>query len=137
MDNCIFCKILNKEIPSTLIFEDETISIIMDAFPESKGHCLIITKQHYKDLFEVPKETLNHIIQTSQKLAKAVKKSLNTDGIKMAQFNGKSAGQTVFHYHMHIIPAYSGVSFKRHIGDAVDSTDLNAIANLIKNEFIN
>lgn len=137
MTDCLFCKIAANEIGSVRVYEDDSVFAMMDIFPESKGHCLIIPKVHGENIFEVADETLAHIIRVSKRLAAAAKKALNADGIKIVQFNGEAAGQTVFHYHMHIVPAYKGVGFKRHAGEPADFNELNELAALIKSELAN
>ncbi len=136
MSDCLFCKIANNEIPSVRVYEDETVFAMMDIFPESEGHLLIVPKVHGENLFALDKQTLAHIISVSQTLAKATKVALNADGIKIAQFNGAAAGQTVFHYHMHVVPAYEGVAFKRHAGAPADSVALQQLADKIKEQLI-
>lgn len=132
MSDCLFCKIANNEIPSTRVYDDEQVFAMMDIFPESKGHLLIIPKVHGDNLFEVDNDTLGHIIAVSKKLAAASQKALNADGVKIVQFNGAAAGQTVFHYHMHVVPAYEGVQFKRHAGEPADVVELQLLADKIK-----
>lgn len=130
--DCIFCKIIANEFNATKVYEDSALIAIMDVFPESKGHLLIIPKAHHIDLHSMDEALLAKVISLSKKLAKATKDALNADGIRIAQFNGSAAGQTVFHYHMHVIPAYQGVPFKRHAGEPVDSETLNQLATLIR-----
>lgn len=132
MTDCLFCKIANNEIPSVRVYEDDHVFAMMDIFPESKGHLLVIPKVHSENLFEIDPTTLMHVVQVSQRIATAAKKALHADGIKIAQFNGASAGQTVFHYHMHVVPAYEGVSFKRHAGEPASTEDLQAHAERIR-----
>lgn len=134
MTDCLFCKIAANDIGSVRVYEDDTVFAMMDIFPESKGHLLIVPKQHGENLFEVPDETLAHLVSVSKQLAAAAKKALNADGIKIAQFNGAAAGQTVFHYHMHVVPAYENVGFKRHAGEPANADDLRELAELIKTE---
>lgn len=137
MLDCLFCKIAAKEIPSVRVYEDELVFAMMDIFPESKGHLLIIPNAHAENLFEVPDETLAHIIKVSKRIAVASKQAMQADGIKIVQFNGASAGQTVFHYHMHVVPAYEGAAFKRHAGDPANQEMLVEQAELIKAELAN
>ncbi len=132
MTNCLFCQIANNDIPSIKVYEDDIVFAMMDIFPESKGHLLIIPKTHGENLFEVDDKALAHLIGVSKKIAKASKTALNADGIKIVQFNGKAAGQTVFHYHMHVVPAYEGVNFKRHAGQQADTEELQQLAEKIK-----
>lgn len=134
MNDCLFCKIEQGKIPSVRVYEDELVFAMMDIFPESPGHLLIIPRTHAENLFEVPNETLAHLIRVSKRLAQAAKTALNADGIKIVQFNGAEAGQTVFHYHMHVVPAYAGQGFKRHAAEPEDGEKLQALADKIKAE---
>lgn len=130
--DCIFCKIINNEFNATKVYEDSSLIVIMDVFPESRGHMLIIPKAHHTNLYTVEDELLAKIIATSKKIAEAAVKALNADGIRIAQFNGEAAGQTVFHYHMHVIPAYEGVPFKKHSGEPAAAEQLQQLAKLIQ-----
>jgi histidine triad (HIT) family protein len=108
MDNCIFCKIAEGEIPSNTIYEDEDFRVILDISPANIGHCLVIPKKHFKDITEIDSEILSKGIKIAQKTAKAQKKALNADGVNILQNNGESAGQTVNHFHIHVIPRFKG-----------------------------
>lgn len=115
----VFQKILDGQLPSVKLFEDDWIYVFMDAFPQSEGHSLIIPKKAAPDLFSLDAESLQRIALFSQKLARALKKALQADGIKIMQFNGAAAGQTVFHYHMHLIPAWNQHKEKKHHAEQV------------------
>lgn len=106
--DCIFCKIANGEIPSETLFEDEMFRVILDLGPASKGHALILPKQHYKDLCELGEKEASRVLLLAGRLGKAMKKSLGCSGFNVVQNNGKEAGQTVFHFHVHLIPRYEG-----------------------------
>jgi len=106
MDDCIFCKILNGEIPAKKIYEDEKIYAFLDISPQGKGHTLVVPKKHSSDIFEVEEELLCEVLKIVKKLAIHIKEKLNPEGISIVQNNGEIAGQTVFHFHMHIIPRY-------------------------------
>ena len=106
--NCIFCKIANGAIPSATLYEDEEFRVILDLGPASKGHALILPKKHAADLFELPDETAGKAMILAKKMAGILKKGLNADGINVVQNNGTAAGQTVFHFHIHLIPRYQG-----------------------------
>ncbi|MBQ9589874.1 MAG: HIT family protein [Butyrivibrio sp.] len=106
MGDCIFCKIANGEIPSNTIFEDENFRVILDNGPATKGHALVLPKKHYADLFEIPEETLAGAVKTAKKVAANMKDKLGCDGLNLVQNNGAAAGQTVMHFHLHIIPRY-------------------------------
>lgn len=105
-DNCIFCKIANGEIPSKTIYEDEMFRVILDLGPAAKGHALILPKDHYKDLYELPENTASHVMLLSKKMAAQMTDKLHCDGFNLVQNNGETAGQTVMHFHMHLIPRY-------------------------------
>lgn len=104
--NCIFCKIANGEIPSKSIFEDEEFRVILDTGPASKGHVLILPKQHYQDLCDLDECIAAKVLPLAAKIGKAMKKSLGCTGFNLVQNNGMDAGQTVMHFHVHIIPRY-------------------------------
>ena len=103
-DDCIFCKIAAGEIPSKTIYEDEKYRVILDLGPATRGHALILPKNHYANLFELPEEDAKEVICLAKKMATIMKDKLGCDGFNLVQNNGEAAGQTVFHFHMHLIP---------------------------------
>lgn len=105
-ENCIFCKIAAGEIPSKTIYEDEQFRVILDISPASKGHALIIPKEHYADIYKLPEDMAGQAMILAKKLALHMTETLNCDGFNIVQNNGETAGQTVFHFHMHLIPRY-------------------------------
>ncbi len=105
-ENCIFCKIANGEIPSKAIYEDEDFKVILDLGPATKGHALILPKEHAADLFELPEETAAKAVILAKKLGKQMTDNLKADGLNLIQNNGEAAGQTVRHFHLHLIPRY-------------------------------
>ncbi|MDO4437977.1 MAG: HIT family protein [Eubacteriales bacterium] len=107
-DNCIFCKIANGDIPSDTIYEDEEFRVILDLSPASKGHALILPKTHAANLFELDDEICAKVLILAKKIGKAMQTALCCDGINIVQNNGEAAGQTVMHFHVHIIPRYNG-----------------------------
>lgn len=106
--NCIFCKIIAGEIPSATVYEDESFKAILDISPAAKGHVIILSKKHCADLLELKDDIVIKALPVAQKLAVALKKELNCDGINLLQNNGEAAGQTIFHFHIHLIPRYNG-----------------------------
>lgn len=106
--NCIFCKIANGEIPSATVYEDEDFRAILDLNPASKGHTIILPKNHFKDVCELDEKTASRVIFVAAKIGKAMKETLGCSGFNLVQNNGTSAGQSVFHFHMHVIPRYDG-----------------------------
>ena len=106
MSDCIFCKIANGEIPSNTIYENEDFRVILDNGPATKGHALVLPKKHYADLFEIPDDVLAKAVQTGKVVASMLKEKLKCDGVNLVQNNGAAAGQTVMHYHLHVIPRY-------------------------------
>ncbi len=106
-DDCIFCKLANGLIPTNTVYEDEEFRVIMDAAPATRGHSLILPKEHYADIFELPEDTAAKAFVLGKKLAGHMKEQLNADGFNLVQNNGETAGQTVFHFHLHLIPRFS------------------------------
>lgn len=104
MTDCIFCKIVQGEIPSFKVYEDERVFAFMDINPISEGHTLIIPKSHAVNIWEIPEEDLKAIHATSKKLATALKTVLNAEGIAVLQLNGRAVNQVVMHYHLHLMP---------------------------------
>ena len=102
--NCIFCKIANGEIPSATLYEDDDFRVILDLNPAAKGHALILPKEHAANLFELPEETAGKVLKVAAKVGKTLKDGLQADELNVLQNNGESAGQTVFHFHVHLIP---------------------------------
>lgn len=115
--NCIFCKIANGEIPSTTLYEDEDFRVILDLGPATRGHALLLPKEHYKNLFELDDETASKVLGIAKKVGAKMVKALHADGFNLVQNNGEPAGQTVFHFHMHLIPRYendgAGIGWKQ------------------------
>lgn len=107
-ENCIFCKIANGGIPSETIYEDDAFRVILDLGPASKGHALILPKEHYRDLCGLDEETAKRVLPLAAKIGNAMQQSLGCAGFNVVQNNGKEAGQTVFHFHVHLIPRYEG-----------------------------
>ena len=107
-ENCIFCKIANGEIPSRTIYEDRDFRVILDLAPATRGHALILPKEHADNLFELPEETAAGVLTVAKKVACVMKEKLACDGLNLMQNNGEAAGQTVNHFHMHVIPRYEG-----------------------------
>jgi len=106
--NCIFCKIANGEIPSRTLYEDEDFRVILDLNPATKGHALILPKDHYKNLYELSDETAAKVLPLAKKMATKMTQKLGCDGFNVIQNNNEIAGQTVFHFHVHLIPRYQG-----------------------------
>ena len=106
MGECIFCKIANGEIPSATLYEEDKFRVILDLSPASKGHALILPKQHVANLYEIPDELAADAMILAKKMADKMTKALSCDGFNLVQNNGEAAGQTVFHFHMHLIPRY-------------------------------
>lgn len=105
-ENCIFCKILKGDIPSTVVYEDELFKAILDVNPAARGHVIILPKKHAPNIFELPEEETSKIMMVAKKIATALKKAYSCDGVNILQNNGEAAGQTVFHLHVHVIPRF-------------------------------
>ena len=105
-EDCIFCKIANGEIPSKTLYEDDKFRVILDLGPATKGHALILPKDHYKNLYELPEDCAADAIKLAKKMMTQMTEKLGCEGFNLVQNNGELAGQTVFHFHMHMIPRY-------------------------------
>ena len=105
-DDCIFCKLANGVFPTNSIYEDENFNVILDVGPATKGHALILPKNHYANIYEIPEDTAGEVMKLAKKMAIHMTEKLNCDGFNLVQNNGEVAGQTVFHFHYHLIPRY-------------------------------
>ncbi len=106
-ENCVFCKIAKGDIPSKVLYEDDEFKVILDLGPATKGHALILPKNHYRNLYEIPDEVAGKVMLLAKKMALHMTEKLNCDGFNLVQNNGEASGQTVFHFHMHLIPRYT------------------------------
>lgn len=105
-EDCIFCKIANGEIPSKTLYEDEDFRVILDLGPATRGHALILPKEHAANLYELPDETAAKAMILAKKMGARMVEKLHADGLNLVQNNGETAGQTVLHFHLHLIPRY-------------------------------
>lgn len=132
-EDCIFCRIAKGEIPSATVYEDEDFRAILDLGPASKGHTLILPKQHYQDLCEADETVTAKILPLVARLGSALKKGLGAGGFHVVQNNGSLAGQTVFHLHVHVIPRYEdGTAMVTWVPGKPEAEELNQTANAIK-----
>lgn len=105
-EDCIFCRIANGEIPSKTLYEDPDFRVILDLGPATKGHALILPKEHAENLYDLPEEAASKVMLLAQKMARVMVEKLRCDGLNLVQNNGEAAGQTVHHFHLHLIPRY-------------------------------
>lgn len=128
----VFAKILRGEIPSVAVFEDDQVLVLMDAFPQARGHMLAISKtSKARNILEAEPKTLGRLIGAVQKATRAVADALKADGVIVTQFNGAPAGQTVFHLHFHIIPRFEGDDVAQHGAGQADAAALKVLADQI------
>ena len=130
--NCIFCKIANGEIPSKTLYEDDNFRVILDLGPATKGHALILPKEHYANLYELPDDIAGETMKLAKKMVSKMTERLECKGFNLVQNNGDLAGQTVFHFHMHMIPRYQ--ADRQKIGwkpQEVTQEELEEIKNII------
>jgi histidine triad (HIT) family protein len=107
-NDCIFCMLANGAIPTNMIYEDNDFAVILDAAPAAKGHALVIPKQHADNLYELPDDIASKVLPVAKKIAVAMKETFHCDGVNVLQNNELAAGQTVYHFHTHIIPRFTG-----------------------------
>lgn len=134
--DCIFCRINSGEIPSTTIYENEEFRVMLDRFPASKGHILIIPKEHIEDIYDLEPESAGRLFELTTRFASIIKRTFGNDGLNIIQNNGKAAGQTVFHYHLHMIPRYKDDNMQLgwECDEKVTVQELEEHANQIKNK---
>ena len=130
--NCIFCKLANGEIPTATLYEDEDFRVILDASPAAKGHALIIPKEHYANLYELDDELAAKVLVLAKKMITKLTDVLGCDGYNIVQNNGEAAGQTVYHFHLHMIPRYKddGVGIGWKMGELVDEDKEELLAKM-------
>lgn len=130
--NCIFCKIAGGEIPSATLYEDDDFKVILDLSPASKGHALIIPKEHYRNLYDLDDALAQKALVLAKKMINKMTEVLGCDGYNIVQNNEEVAGQTVFHFHMHLIPRYNGdkVGLGWHMGELTDADKEEILARL-------
>ena len=130
--SCLFCKIVRGEIPAVRVYEDEHTLAFMDVFPASEGHTLVIAKAHAANLLELAEQDLLAVTVTTQRVARAVSQALTPDGFRINQFNGAAAGQSVLHYHVHIVPIREGQRAGAHGREKADPAALEVVAARIR-----
>ena len=136
-DDCIFCKLANGDIPTNTIYEDADFRVIMDAAPATKGHALVLPKDHFADIYEIDPEVLGKAVQVGQKVIKHATKVLGCDGYNLLQNNGEAAGQTVFHFHLHLIPRYADMDNSKILTypeSGIDAETIKAITESLNAE---
>ena len=133
-DSCIFCRIAQKQVPASRVYEDEKVMAFLDIRPLNEGHTLVIPKAHCENIFDVPQELNAYIHGITKQVAIAVKKATNADGISIIQQNGKAATQDIPHLHVHIIPRYEGQKMPSFSETSeADKEKLNQTAAKIRN----
>lgn len=134
-NECIFCKILNGEIPSSKIYEDENVIAFLDLFPVNKGHSLVVPKAHYENILDTPPEVLEKIVVAVKKVAQAVLKATESNGFNLGVNNGEVAGQVVPHVHFHIMPRFKNDGRSLWKGRNYDEGEMDQFAKKIRNSF--
>lgn len=132
MSDCIFCRIARGEAPCAEVYRDDQVMVFMDLFPVAPGHTLVVTLDHHENLFEVPPEALAAAARTSRRVARAIRAELAPEGLGVFQLNGAAAGQTVFHYHTHLIPRRRGDELRLHGRGQADAAELARMAERLR-----
>lgn len=132
-ESCVFCRIVRKQAPASIVYEDEDVMAFLDIRPLQIGHTLIIPKPHYVDFFDMPEEQIGQVYRVVKQVALAVKKARGADGVSIIQQNGKAAGQDIFHMHVHIVPRFEGQKLTAfHELKVAKRAELEAVAEEIK-----
>ncbi len=131
-ENCIFCKLANGDIPTATLYEDEDFRVILDVSPATKGHALIIPKEHYANLYELDDGLAAKVLVLAKKMITKLTDILGCDGYNIVQNNGEAAGQTVFHFHLHMIPRYKndGIGLNWKMGKLTDEDREELLAKI-------
>lgn len=136
MEDCVFCRIIAREIPSKKIYENEHVFAFLDILPTSKGHTLVIPKKHYQDIFDIDEGALKEVMSVGKKLAIVLRNSLGAVAMNVTNNNGAHAGQIVSHFHLHLIPRYSDdgiVMYGPRTHEKAQDHELEEIAEKIRN----
>ena len=133
MDNCIFCKIVKGEIPSYRVYEDDDILAMLDINPFSKGHLLVLPKEHFENIYDIPTELFSKLMTKSKKIAEVLKEKLNPEGMILQQNSGEKAGQSVHHIHIHLKPVYkdTDIPAEKHLRQELTQEELQEIHSLL------
>lgn len=134
MTDCLFCKIVAKEIPSQPVFENDQVYAFMDIRPTNEGHVLVVPKKHSVDIFDTPSETLGQMMSAAKQLSEAVMNAVNADGVNLLMNSKGAAGQIIFHAHMHVIPRFSTDGLKHWHGHERTTEQLETAASKIRDE---
>jgi histidine triad (HIT) family protein len=133
-DDCLFCKIIRKEVPSTMIYEDADVYAFSDINPIHLGHTLVIPKQHYVNVFDLPDDLLSKMFIATKKVANAIKATVGADGINISMNNDPAAGQVVFHAHLHVVPRYKDDGFHHWKGKGFSLGDIHDTGEKIRSK---
>lgn len=131
-ESCVFCKIVSREIPASIVYEDAQVLAFLDIRPLSEGHTLVIPKEHYETIFDIPEDLLGQVHKVTKKVATAIKAGIQADGVAIIQQNGKAANQDIFHLHVHIIPRVEGQNLPHYNNTTIASREkLDQVAKKI------
>lgn len=136
MENCIFCKIANHVIPSSVVYEDDDVIAFLDISQTTLGHTLVISKHHYDNFLTTPKDIMNKVMNVAQRIGQALIKNFKAKGVNILSNCYEAAGQTVMHFHVHVIPRYlsaDGLTIEMHKNEDLDNINLPVLADQIKN----
>ncbi len=135
MDDCVFCRIVTGELPAAFVYTDDAVLAIMDRYPATRGHVLILPRRHVEDLYGLPSELAHPLMDVLLRVARSIQRALRPDGLNVIQSNGAAAGQTVNHLHFHLVPRYAADSLTLHFGHGrvpADLSELTALAERIR-----
>jgi len=131
-ENCVFCRIVNGSEPAYIVYSDSKVMAFLDRYPIGKGHTLVITREHYKDFLSTPTEVIGYLSEVTKKVASAVMDALNADGVKILTNVGSSAGQVIFHVHIHVLPTWENEPLFSARRKEIDRETAEMISSAIK-----
>ncbi len=141
-ESCSFCKIVSREAQASIIYEGDSVLAFMDLHPANVGHTLVVPREHWETIYDIPEKVLADLFAVVKRVSVAVKKAVGAEGISILQFNERAAGQSVRHFHVHVIPRFRGDAISKFIGGMlgpgfkkVERQDLDEIAEKLKENF--
>jgi len=134
MDDCVFCAIAAHRAPASLIYEDESSLAFLDIHPITRGHTLVIPREHCENIYELSETAGAAVIRAASRIARTLRQELQPDGLNLIQSNGRAAGQTVFHFHLHLVPRWNkdGLFLPPHSPVLAERTNLEALAEALR-----
>ena len=132
MDECVFCKIINREIPANIVYENDMVLAFLDINPINRGHTLIVPKEHHRDVYDITEDCLKEVVVVAKKISSAIKRGLRAEGVNILHASGETAQQSVFHFHLHLVPRWRDDGLNTWPRSEYKEEDLEIVAKEIR-----